>query len=384
MKFSPRFIFNNTMGAFADCGVLLPIVFLLAYQLKFSLTTLLLSAGALYCVSGLIYRVPMAIQPLKSIAIAAIGVGASTVEVRVAAALLGLTCLLLLLAPLKTLASKIPAVLVHGIQLGLGVILIRKGLEMGLDMTADLLYFMAFIALALSLAFIIQNTHLPLLGMVAFAGFCVAIFVPQTTPTALQTSVMTQQDIFRLSCVMGLFLPQIVLTLGNSVIGTTDVAHRYFAAGAKRVTLRSLLTVIGVGNIVSSLFSGLAFCHGSGGLTAHYRGGSSHWISNMIIGLTLIGLSIGVYTRVSAGFVFPEPILALLILWVGIFHFGLAQPSWRRCHESATLHKRLTLIGMGGVALIWGNMLWVMIFGVLIYCGYGAVHTFRSLREKTT
>ena len=62
---------NNIMGAFADGAVLFPLLITLSTQNGMNLSYLLLSAGLAYVVSGYVFRVPMSVQPLKSIAIAA-------------------------------------------------------------------------------------------------------------------------------------------------------------------------------------------------------------------------------------------------------------------------------------------------------------------------
>ena len=51
------------------------------------------SAGIIYVLSGLWFRVPMPVQPLKAIAIAAVVSGASYLEVRWAGAVVGLELL---------------------------------------------------------------------------------------------------------------------------------------------------------------------------------------------------------------------------------------------------------------------------------------------------
>src|SRR5690606_37983249 len=98
----------------------------------------------------------------------------------------------------------------------------------------------------------------------------------------------------RYDIILALVLPQLALTLTNSVVGTEAAARRYFGERAGRVTASRLLRSIGLGNMLVAPLGGLPFCHGSGGVTAHVKGGAQTWHMNLIIGgvlLTLAGAS---------------------------------------------------------------------------------------------
>lgn len=87
--------FGNIAGAFADGAVLFPILAALAIQAGMDGNTLLLSSGLAYLAAGFIFRVPMSVQPLKSVAVTALAIGASATEIGASGALVGLICLLL-------------------------------------------------------------------------------------------------------------------------------------------------------------------------------------------------------------------------------------------------------------------------------------------------
>lgn len=163
----------------------------------------------------------------------------------------------------------------------------------------------------------------------------------------------------RWDIVLALVLPQMALTLANSVIGTHDVAHRYFGDRAARVTPVNLLRSIGIGNIIMAPLGGLPFCHGAGGVTAHVRGGATSWRMNLITGGVLLFLAL------ISGFLpyplipsYPEALLGALLIVTGGFHLLLAAPSWKQ------YDLRLILVLMAGVALATQNMLWVLTVGI--------------------
>src|SRR4051794_35327506 len=109
---------GDIVGAFADGAILFPLLAALTLKTDLSGSVLLLSAGFAYIVAGILFRVPVSVQPLKAVAIAAIALGATGTEVRVAGALLGAFCLALSFFDVNALAARVPRSLVHGLQLG--------------------------------------------------------------------------------------------------------------------------------------------------------------------------------------------------------------------------------------------------------------------------
>ena len=107
-----------------------------------------------------------------------------------------------------------------------------------------------------------------------------------------------------------LVIPQLPLTLGNAVVGTCDTAKTYFKDQAKLVNPRALTTSMGLANIIADLFGAMPMCHGSGGLTAHYKLGARTGEANLMIGgLPLaLGLSLG-YSALSFLTMIPLAVL---------------------------------------------------------------------------
>lgn len=350
---------SNITGAFADGAILLPLLALLATQTGFDGAVLLATAGLAYIVAGFVFKVPMSVQPLKSVAIAAIAMGASMAEVRLSAFAVGLLCLCLSFFPANQWAEKIPRNLVHGLQLGLGVVLMLKGLDI-LSGNLTPLYLAIFVLVSLAVILISEWSTLPILGWVATGALLMAFFIE---PTQMALPVVVHEGV-RIDILLALILPQIALTLTNSVVGTCDVSKCYFGKGAEKVTAVRLLRSIGVGNMLFSAIGGLPFCHGSGGVTAHVKGGSNHWVSNLIIGMTLVLLALAVYISGVFFLTYPVILTAVLLFAVGYFHLKLAKPSWQ------INGYRLQLVGMALVALITQNMLWVLLAGVVFEGSY--------------
>jgi len=123
-----------------------------------------------------------------------------------------------------------------------------------------------------------------------------------------------------------LVVPQLPLTLGNAVVATQRTAEDYFGPAARKVTYRALLTSMGVANLAAGFLGGLPVCHGSGGLTAHYRFGARTGGSNLLIGGGLIALAIFVDGNVVPLLaLIPYPVLGALLVFTGVQHGLLAR-----------------------------------------------------------
>ncbi len=346
---------GDVTGAFADAGVLFPLVAALSVGSGFSGASLLATAGLAYLAAGLWFRVPMAVQPLKAIAIAAIATGAHRGEVRWAGALLGAVCLALAFADTDRWAARVPRPWIHGLQLALGVILVEHGMRAAAGPGAALIPGGWALGAAAVLVWLSQRSSFPWLGVIATGGLAYATVTSRRLGIAAAVPGSAAGPL-RPEVIAGLFLPQVVLTLSNSVVGTIDASQRYFGARAFRVTARRLLVSIGAGNLVCASLGGLPFCHGSGGLTAHYKGGARSASANAVIGVTLLAFALCLTGRVI---VFPAVLLGTLLAATGLFHLRLAAPSWQSGHE------RVRLVAMALVALLTQNLLAVLGVGVL-------------------
>ncbi len=341
---------GDLAGAFADGAVLFPLLLALAWQTGASAAVMLATTGAAYLATGWLFRLPIPVQPLKSLSIMAIAAGASATELQVAGILLGAIYFFISVINVDRLAGRIPLVLVHGFQVGLGIMLILAALRM---LGAEPAELALVLAAGVLLVLVTRQTGWPVLGAVAAGGLVWGLWhaVPAMAPAV--------DAAFRPTVVALMVLPQIALTLTNSVLGTQRAARDYYGQRAERVTPRRLLQSLGIGNLVAGSLGGMPYCHGSGGVTAHYRGGSRTWRSNAIIGVSLLILS-GALVLGGGGLPeYPMVLQALLIGVIGWFHFKLAAPSWQ--HR----HGRWILLIMGAAALGFSSMLAVLAAGVV-------------------
>lgn len=342
---------GDLSGAFADGAILFPLLVALAWQTGASATVMLLTTAVAYLVAGWLFRLPIPVQPLKSLAITAIAVGASVTELRIAGVTLGVIFLLIALADVNRLAKLVPAVVVHGIQLGLGVILLLKALTL---IGFDPLMLAGVAAGVLGILALKHATGRPVLGGVAVASLLWGLWEAAPAAAATETAAI------RPWVIAMLVLPQIALSLTNAVLGTQRTAQAYFGRDAHRVTPRRLLSSIGFGNIAVAAVGGLPFCHGSGGLTAHVHGGSRSEWSNVVIASTLVALALTLHFGSGGLPAYPAALQATLLGVVGLLHMQLARASWQ------SGETRPILLAMGGAALLTQNMLFVLIAGCVL------------------
>jgi len=116
------------------------------------------------------------------------------------------------------------------------------------------------------------------------------------------------------------------LTLGNAVFATANTARSYFGAKAQRVTHKSLLTTMGVANLAAGALGGIGVCHGSGGVTAHFKLGARTGGANLMIGSVFLALALFLDGNALPLFsLIPYSVLGVMLAFVALQHGLLAR-----------------------------------------------------------
>lgn len=84
-----------------------------------------------------------------------------------------------------------------------------------------------------------------------------------------------------------LALPQIPLSLGNSIIATSLLVSDLFPS-RREITVKKISLTYGLMNLAVPFLSGVPVCHGAGGLAGHYRFGARTGGSVILYGLIYI------------------------------------------------------------------------------------------------
>jgi SulP family sulfate permease len=322
---------GDFLGAFGDTGTFIPLALGLIIICGLSPTAVFLPAGLLYIVAGYYYKIPFPVQPLKAVAAIALVNALKPELIAATAYLMSFLMVIILCFDLaKYLDRVFSKPIVRGIQCGLGLLLIRSGLTL------------------IAKGEIVSGILLPEVpfGGITLGPYAFSIFLPSLSETALAFFL--------------LLIPQVPLTLGNSMVATADLAQEYYGANAKKVTYRNLARTIGTGNFFAGLIMGMPLCHGCGGLTAHYRFGARTARSNLIVGIFFVFIAL-LFARMSPHLLsaVPLPLFGVTLLYVGISHTLLAR-DMRKAHDLAII------VTMGLVTLIYNNLTVSLFAGIAL------------------
>ncbi len=89
---------------------------------------------------------------------------------------------------------------------------------------------------------------------------------------------------------------------------------------------------MGLSNVVAAALGGVPVCHGSGGVTAHYRLGARSGGAPLMLGIGFLVLGLfGSNTVTGSLTLIPLPALGVLLSYVGFQHASLAKDlrGWR-------------------------------------------------------
>lgn len=338
-RFSP----GELSGALADLGVLLPLALALILLNGLNAASLFVGVGLAYIVSAFAYRLPIPVQPLKSFAATALALGLTAPVIAAGAWWMALVFLLLALSNAARLLEKLfPRPVVRGIQLGLSLLLGQSAWSLmfrpspewnGAILLAGFTIPLQAVLLVGSLlvlaVMLLVRRDWAALGVVLFGG-ALSLFHNRLGPVSFALSLPVSAQFPPAVDFWWAFwllaLPQIPLSLANSVFATADAARQYFDRQADHVTPRRLLSTMGVSNFAIALLGGMPVCHGCGGLTAHYRLGARTGGAPFVLGVIFLLLGMfGGLTLLPLLELIPFQALGVLLGYVAVQHALLAR-----------------------------------------------------------
>lgn len=361
-----KYDLSEWAGAFGDLGTLIPFIIGYITLGKLDPLGILFTFGLLLICSGVYYKTPLPVQPMKAIGGAAV-VQAGTITPGMiwgAGLFTGLFWLIMGLTGAMNLVSRWASKpVIYGITFGLGFSFIMEGVRM---MRADL----PIAALALVITFyLLQNKRLPAMFVLLVFGVVANLCEKPWLITELsairfdfrlpQYTLGSFTMVDFLHGAFTLAIPQIPLTLGNAVIAIVAENNRLFPEHP--VTERKIAVSQGIMNLFSPLFGGIPLCHGAGGMAGHVRFGARTGGALVILGVLLIVLALGFSRSVSLIFmIFPPSVLGVILFFAGL---ELAM-SIRRLEERTREDYYIFLITAGFA--IW-NMGVGFLAGVIMY-----------------
>ncbi|MDP2901035.1 MAG: putative sulfate/molybdate transporter [Candidatus Bathyarchaeota archaeon] len=317
------FLMREVSGSLGDIGTLFPLLAGMVLAGSASMSGTLIWFGFFTITTGIVFGIPLAVQPMKVIASLSITQKLPPETLVAAGIILGVSILLLSQTRvLKMLQERLPKAVIVGIQVTLGLQLVNSALTMmagkplfGLDSVSVGVVSLAIILLSLKFRSFPAALLLTVMGLAMTVVAYPQILHNVTPELSLPPLVVPSYENF----VKGaeLAVAQIPLTVTNSLLATVALGQRFFPR--RSPTIRSVALNLSAMNLVAPLFGGVPMCHGAGGMASWHRFGARTAASMLMFGtaLTVAGLLFGNFalTLMQA---FPLTILAAMLLSIGV------------------------------------------------------------------
>jgi MFS superfamily sulfate permease-like transporter len=318
-----RFDRHELAGAFGDIGTDLPLLVALIATCGLDAASVCIMFGLLQIATGILYGMPMPVQPLKAMAAIMLMQHLSPGTFAGGGLVIGVAMLLLAVTGLLDwLARTVPREVVRGIQLGLGITLATLALKEYASAEGARGYMLAVVSVVALLALRRQH-RIPAPLVVIAAGMIYAVAMkPSGTPLVGAIglrlpafAIPTTAEISRGALLLA--LPQIPLSLGNSVIATSQTTRDLFPDRA--VSVRKIGVTYALMNLIAPWFGGVPVCHGCGGLVGFYGFGARTGGAAVLYGSMYLVLGL----FFAPGFahvvhVFPMPVLGVVLLFEAV------------------------------------------------------------------
>ena len=336
-----RLSINEVSGSLGDMGTLLPIILSLSKKKLININSALFFGGLFNIITGVIYDSPIPVQPMKSLASAALAGNLNSKSLITSGFLTSLIVFVLGITNLITIVSKIiPKYLISAIQMAQGLNFVVQGLTYIKNLnnwnTKD------SYTTSIILGFFIIIKWLPwndkssnkILSYTAkvFDKFPIALILfiigcifasidckTNITYKVINPFIPAYQDIKPIDFQDGFFkgtIVQLPLTLLNSCLSVVELNNKLFINN--QMSLRSLSSSVGIMNIVGVWFGSIPNCHGSGGLAGQYKFGARSGLAVIMLGLfkIIVSIFIGNITLNIITY-FPNSILGLMLMVCG-------------------------------------------------------------------
>jgi MFS superfamily sulfate permease-like transporter len=312
-------------GSLGDLGTFIPLLVGMSITNGLDFASALFFAGVFNIATGLAFAIPMAVQPMKAIAAVAIAERLPLNQILAAGIWTSGVIFILGITGLITVVARIiPKPVVRGLQLGLGLQLLIRGIQLvrsthtfwGPDSIG--IGILGF-ALVLLLA---ASKKIPSALILFVAGLALAVAGTPAILSSLRLGInlphwvpLTWND-FRDSFFRAA-LPQLPLTTLNSVIAVCALSADLFPQHPAEP--RKVAVSVGLMNLISGWFGAMPMCHGAGGLAGQYRFGARTSASILFLGAAKLALAVLFGGSLLALLhVYPNSILGVLLSISGL------------------------------------------------------------------
>jgi MFS superfamily sulfate permease-like transporter len=354
-------------GAFGDLGTLVPYIVAYLVVVGMDAGIVFLSFGAALVASGLYYRLPIPVQPMKAIGAAAAAHASQQVVVTPGSVALSalITGAFWLLASHSGLARRaaeaVPRDVTKGIVMGVGVALVLEALR---QLQGDWLVGLAMVAVLLALN--ARSRVSPFL-LIVVAGIAIGAWRRPdlverlaAMPIAMQWPRWSQPDwsspqVWMVAVLLA--LPQIPLTFGNAVAGTAEETRREFPGSG--VDEGRLARSTGWMNLWAGVIGGPPMCHGSGGFAGYLAAGARTGWPVAFLGLLFVLAAVFFPSGIVAALTLvPGGAIGAMLFVVGLYMvIGTAGSNRNKLERAVLLGTAAVTIWNVGAGLIAGLVL---------------------------
>lgn len=368
---------NEFSGAFGDIGTDLPLIIGMILASGLDTASVLITYGIMQLLTALFYGIPMPVQPLKAVAMIVIATKIGPNIIYGGGLAIGIAMLILTLTGMINLIAKyIPKVVVRGIQFGLGIQLSMIALKDYVLSDSYPGYLIAGIAFVITIL-LLGNRKYPPAIFIILAGIAYALVVHFDVLTGTKLIQITGPKFYTpsltdiLTGFLILALPQIPLSIGNSIIATRQICEDHFPE--KKITIRKISLTYSIINLINPFLGGIPTCHGSGGMAGHYAFGARTGGSVAIYGTMFLILGIffsGSFTTIVK--IFPLPVLGVILLFEGI---------WLMVYIKDIIDSKKSffiaiLVGLIACGLPYGYLIGMIVGTILYYLSDKQVKSF--------
>jgi MFS superfamily sulfate permease-like transporter len=352
-----EFNLRELAGSMGDFGTLFPLVIGYIAICGLNPAGLLVMMGVANIVTGLVYRLPMPIEPMKLLAVVAIAQQWSPSMVFASGFAMGVIWLLFAVTGLMGWVARVtPKSVIRGIQATLGVLLAVEAFKMIST------WWVLGIVCVLIVLVLRQNRYAPAAIVLMALGVVIMLIKGQLHRVGFSGITIPPLTGIRLEEIWQTLLlagfAQIPLTATNAVMATSFLIKTYWPD--RPVSERQLSFNMGIMNVIIPFFGGMPLCHGAGGLAGQYYFGARTGGTNIIEGLIEICMGLFLATSIAGLFaVFPTAIIGAMMFLVGIELTKFA--------KDIQLNKDLIPMGVTLVVSLATNMAYGFLVGLLLY-----------------
>lgn len=363
-----RFTLLEFSGGLGDLGTFIPLTAALVMVSGLDPAMVLIFAGLFNITTGIMFGLPIPVQPMKAIAAVAIAEHLLPGEIAAAGLMVGAVVFLLGVTNfIEKVERYVPTAVIRGIQLGIGLKLGMRGIDL---VTSSAWYGVDSVVVAVALGLLVLALRpvrrFPAALVLFGVGTVVMIILASESNGQFRLTwphvefvwpsmVAFQSGMWRAA------LPQLPLTLLNSVLAVCALSGDLFPK--QRVGARPMAMSVGLMNLIGCGLGAMPMCHGSGGLAGQYHFGARTGGSVVMLGVAklLVGVFLGGVVLNFLPF-YPGSILGLLLIFAGV---ELALPIADQRGKEKLLVVLITAVGILAVNTAIGFLLGIGVTTVL-------------------